>query len=149
MLPMIVMTVSPAISSPQDSESGAGAQELGPQDGLVQAELTVQFLCRGRLRAEGDDGVDALGLLLDVVGQTAFAPQVDVVHSAVVTKDNGTVDNVDLWGKRRLAYDIKKKSEGIYAVVTFSAESATAKELDRQLGLNESILRTKLLRPGA
>src|SRR5665648_72095 len=89
MLPMIVMTVSPAISSPQDSESGAGAQELGPQDGLVQAELTVQFLCRGRLRAEGDDGVDALGLLLDVVGQTAFAPQVDVVHSAVVLGDNG------------------------------------------------------------
>jgi len=67
----------------------------------------------------------------------------------VVTKDGGTVDKVDLWGKRRLAYDIKKKSEGIYAVVNFSAESATAKELDRQLGLNESILRTKLLRPGA
>jgi len=68
---------------------------------------------------------------------------------SVITKDGGTLDNVDLWGKRRLAYEIKKKSEGIYAVVTFKAESATAKELDRQLGLNESILRTKLLRPGA
>ncbi len=67
----------------------------------------------------------------------------------VITKDGGTVDNVDLWGKRRLAYEIKKKSEGVYAVVTFNAESATAKELDRQLSLNESILRTKLLRPGA
>ncbi len=67
----------------------------------------------------------------------------------VITKDGGTLDNVDLWGKRRLAYEIKKKSEGIYAVVNFSSESATAKELDRQLGLNESILRTKLLRPGA
>ena len=67
----------------------------------------------------------------------------------VITKDGGTLDNDDLWGKRRLAYEIKKKSEGIYAVVNFSAESATAKELDRQLGLNESILRTKLLRPGA
>ena len=53
------------------------------------------------------------------------------------------------WGRRRLAYEIRKKSEGIYAVVNFTAESATAKELDRQLGLNESILRTKLLRPGA
>ena len=68
---------------------------------------------------------------------------------SVVKSDGGTVDNVDIWGRRRLAYDIKKKSEGIYAVVTFSSESATAKELDRQLGLNESILRTKLLRPGA
>ncbi|GAA3670430.1 MULTISPECIES: 30S ribosomal protein S6 [Yimella] len=68
---------------------------------------------------------------------------------AVVTKDGGTVDNIDLWGRRRLAYDIKKKSEGIYAVVNMTAESATAKELDRQLGLNESILRTKLLRADA
>lgn len=67
----------------------------------------------------------------------------------VVTKDGGTVDNVDIWGRRRLAYDIKKKSEGIYAVVTMSAESATAQELDRQLGLNESVLRTKMLRTDA
>ena len=68
---------------------------------------------------------------------------------AVITNDKGTVDNVDLMGRRRLAYDIKKKSEGVYAVVNFTAEPATAKELDRQLGLNEQILRTKLLRPEA
>ena len=80
--------------------------------------------------------------------ERTISPSLDKFLS-VVTKDGGTVDNVDLWGKRRLAYDIKKKSEGIYAVVNFSSESATAKELDRQLGLNESILRTKLLRPGA
>jgi small subunit ribosomal protein S6 len=80
--------------------------------------------------------------------ERTIQPSLDKFLS-VITKDGGTLDNVDLWGKRRLAYDIKKKSEGIYAVVNFSAESATAKELDRQLGLNESILRTKLLRPGA
>ncbi len=80
--------------------------------------------------------------------ERTVSPSLDKFLS-VVTKDGGTVDTVDIWGRRRLAYDIKKKSEGIYAVVTFSAESATAKELDRQLGLNESILRTKLLRPGA
>jgi len=80
--------------------------------------------------------------------ERTISPSLDKFLS-VVTKDGGTVDKVDLWGKRRLAYDIKKKSEGIYAVVNFSAESATAKELDRQLGLNESILRTKLLRPGS
>jgi len=67
----------------------------------------------------------------------------------VVTKDGGTVDNVDIWGRRRMAYDIKKKSEGIYAVVDLKAEPATVSELDRQLNLNESVLRTKLLRPGA
>lgn len=80
--------------------------------------------------------------------ERTIQPSLDKFMS-VITKDGGTVDNVDLWGKRRLAYEIKKKSEGIYAVVTFNAESATAKELDRQLGLNESVLRTKLLRPGA
>ena len=69
--------------------------------------------------------------------------------SSVVTKDGGSVDNVDIWGRRRLAYEIKKKAEGIYAVINMTAEPATAQELDRQLGLNESVLRTKLLRPGA
>jgi small subunit ribosomal protein S6 len=67
----------------------------------------------------------------------------------VVKNDGGTVDNVDIWGRRRLAYEIKKKSEGIYVVVTMTAEPATAQELDRQLNLSESIMRTKLLRPGA
>ena len=70
-------------------------------------------------------------------------------YLAVIKKDGGTVDNVDIWGRRRLAFEIKKKAEGIYDVVNFTAEPATAKELDRQLGLNESVMRTKLLRPGA
>ncbi|NKX50462.1 30S ribosomal protein S6 [Arthrobacter deserti] len=65
----------------------------------------------------------------------------------VVRTDGGSVDKVDIWGRRRLAYDIKKKSEGIYAVVNFTATPATAAELDRQLGLNETILRTKIIRP--
>ncbi|MFK5583161.1 MULTISPECIES: 30S ribosomal protein S6 [unclassified Serinicoccus] len=65
---------------------------------------------------------------------------------AVVGKDGGTVDNLDLVGRRRLAYEIKKQAEGIYAVVQMTVEPATAQELDRQLGLNESVLRTKLLR---
>jgi small subunit ribosomal protein S6 len=65
----------------------------------------------------------------------------------VVRNEGGTVDKVDIWGRRRLAYDIKKKSEGIYAVVNFTASPAAAAELDRQLGLNETILRTKIIRP--
>ncbi|WP_291383779.1 30S ribosomal protein S6 [Demequina sp.] len=70
-------------------------------------------------------------------------------YLAVVTHDKGTVDNLDVWGRRRLAFPIKKKSDGVYAVINFTAESATAKELERQLGLNETILRLKLLRPDA
>lgn len=65
----------------------------------------------------------------------------------VVRKANGSIDNIDIWGRRRLAYEIQKKSEAIYAVVNFTAEPETAKELDRVLNLNENILRTKIIRP--
>jgi small subunit ribosomal protein S6 len=65
----------------------------------------------------------------------------------VVRNDGGTVDNVDIWGKRRLAYEINKNAEGIYAIIKLTAEPATVDEFDRQLGLNEAILRTKVLRP--
>jgi small subunit ribosomal protein S6 len=65
----------------------------------------------------------------------------------VVTQGGGTVEKVDLWGRRRLAYEITKKTEGIYAVVDLTAEPAVVQELDRQLNLNEAVLRTKLIRP--
>ena len=67
----------------------------------------------------------------------------------VVPSNGGTVDKVDVWGKRRLAYDIKKRSEGFYVVVDMTTTPEIAQELDRQLGLNETVLRTKLLRPEA
>jgi small subunit ribosomal protein S6 len=72
----------------------------------------------------------------------------------VIRKDGGTVDKIEVWGRRRLAYEIKnadgqKLAEGIYAVINLQAEPATVKEFDRQLTLNESILRTKVMRPDA
>ncbi|MCX6396979.1 MAG: 30S ribosomal protein S6 [Propionibacteriales bacterium] len=80
--------------------------------------------------------------------ERTVAPSLDT-YLNVVRNDGGTVDSVDVWGRRRLAYEINKKAEGIYAVVTLQAEPATVKELDRQLGLNESVMRTKVLRPEA
>ena len=80
--------------------------------------------------------------------ERTVAPSLDKYLSVIKT-EGGTVDNVDIWGRRRLAYDIQKKSEGIYAVVDFSSTPATAKELDRQLGLNEVVLRTKVHRKNA
>ncbi|RJS45720.1 30S ribosomal protein S6 [Nocardioides cavernaquae] len=67
----------------------------------------------------------------------------------VIRNDGGTVDNVDVWGRRRLAYEVKKNAEGIYAILKLTATPATVKEFDRQLTLNESILRTKVLRADA
>ena len=80
--------------------------------------------------------------------ERTIAPSLDTFLS-VVKKDGGSVDKVDIWGKRRLAYEIDKHAEGIYAVIDLQAEPAAVLELDRQLNLNESVLRTKVLRPGA
>jgi small subunit ribosomal protein S6 len=78
--------------------------------------------------------------------ERTVAPSLDT-YLNVVRKDGGSVDKVDVWGRRRLAYEVDKHSEGIYAVVDLQAEPATVKELDRQLSLNESVLRTKVVRP--
>ena len=77
--------------------------------------------------------------------ERTVAPSLDTFLN-VVRNDGGKVDNVDIWGKRRLAYEISKNAEGIYAVIDLTAEPATVNELDRQLKLNESVLRTKVLR---
>jgi small subunit ribosomal protein S6 len=79
--------------------------------------------------------------------ERTVAPSLDT-YLNVVRADGGTVENVEVWGRRRFAYEIDKQGEGIYAVVTLNAEPATVKELDRQLTLNESVLRTKVIRPG-
>ena len=79
------------------------------------------------------------------VEERTVAPALDQFLT-VVTKDGGSVEKVDIWGRRRMSFEIAKKAEGIYAVVDLQAEPATVKELDRQLNLNEAILRTKVLR---
>ena len=64
----------------------------------------------------------------------------------LVRKDGGEIVKRDVWGKRRLAYEIRKKTEGIYAVVNFSASPSATAELDRQLKLSELVMRTKVMR---
>lgn len=77
--------------------------------------------------------------------ERTVAPSLDKFLE-VVRKENGTVEKVDIWGKRRFEYPIQKKEEGIYAVIDLSCESGTVQELDRLLNLNDTILRTKVLR---
>ena len=78
--------------------------------------------------------------------ERTVSPSLDTFLN-VIRQDGGTVTSVDVWGRRRLAYDIRKKSEGIYAILDINATPASVSELDRQLGLNESVLRTKVMRP--
>lgn len=65
----------------------------------------------------------------------------------VVTNAGGSIDKVDVWGRRKMAYEIQKKSEAIYVVVDFQSDPAATQELDRLLNINETILRTKIIRP--
>ncbi|MCI4659244.1 30S ribosomal protein S6 [Cryobacterium algoricola] len=79
------------------------------------------------------------------IDERTVAPSLDKFLN-VVRNDGGTIDKVDVWGRRRLAYEINKKSEGIYAVVDFTANASATAELDRQLKLSEAVMRTKVLR---
>ena len=77
--------------------------------------------------------------------ERTVAPSLDKFLE-IVRKENGKVENVDVWGKQRLAYPINKKEEGIYAVINLECAADTVQELDRVLSLSESVLRTKGLR---
>ena len=60
--------------------------------------------------------------------------------------NNGTVETVDEWGKRRLAYEINDRTEGFYVLVDFKADPEFPKELDRQYRITDGILRTIIVR---
>lgn len=77
--------------------------------------------------------------------ERTVAPSLETYLNVIRTQ-GGTVDSVDIWGRRRLAYDINRKAEGIYAFMYVTAAPEAVDELDRQLNLNESVMRTKVLR---
>jgi len=79
------------------------------------------------------------------IDERTVAPSLDKFLN-VIRNDGGSIDKVDVWGRRRLAYEINKKAEGNYAVVNFTASPAATVELDRQLSLSEAVMRTKVLR---
>ena len=89
---------------------------------------------------------EVMVILDPTLEERTIAPSLDAFLN-VVKQDGGTVEKVDVWGRRRMAYEINKHVEGIYAVADLQASPAAVQELDRQLNLNESVLRTKVLRP--
>ncbi len=78
--------------------------------------------------------------------ERTVAPSLET-YLKIVKESGGKVDKLDIWGKRRMTFEMKKKSEGIYAVIDMHCEPAAIKELVRQLNLNEAVLRTKVVRP--
>ncbi|MCX2948449.1 30S ribosomal protein S6 [Lentzea sp. BCCO 10_0798] len=77
--------------------------------------------------------------------ERTVAPSLDTFLNVIRTT-GGNVEKVEVWGKRRLSFEINKNSEGIYAVLDLTSTPDAVKELDRQLGLQETVLRTKVLR---
>ena len=67
-------------------------------------------------------------------------------HQKVITAAKGTIDSQDIWGKRRMAYEINKKPEGTYAVVNITAPAEAVKEMDRLMSIDEQIMRAKVMR---
>jgi small subunit ribosomal protein S6 len=70
-------------------------------------------------------------------------------YLTTVTSRGGKVANIDHWGKRRFAYEIRHLNEGYYAVVDLEAEPAMVDELSRVLGLADEVIRHKVVRPEA
>lgn len=65
--------------------------------------------------------------------------------SSVVAREGGRVTNVDVWGLRKLEYEIDHEESGHYAVVNFEAGADLVKELERIMGIKDEVLRTKTL----
>ncbi|MFC4333922.1 30S ribosomal protein S6 [Salininema proteolyticum] len=80
------------------------------------------------------------------VEESAVSPMLEKFLKPV-KDEGGNVEKIDVWGRRRLAYEIQKNAEGVYAVIDLHSEPAPVAEMDRQMGLNESVLRAKVLRP--
>ncbi len=58
-----------------------------------------------------------------------------------ITSREGEVTEIQKWGRRKLAYEIRKKKEGVYTLIRFRSETSLPAELDRRYRLNESMLR--------
>lgn len=61
--------------------------------------------------------------------------------AAIITDNGGSVEKVDAWGKRRLAYEIKDFADGYYVLVDFAAEPGVVAELDRVMKITDEVLR--------
>ena len=64
----------------------------------------------------------------------------------VIENGGGSIDNVDFWGRRKLAYEIKKVNEGFYTLVNFSAEPELPKELDRIFRITDTVIRHMIVK---
>ncbi|MDD2457037.1 MAG: 30S ribosomal protein S6 [Eubacteriales bacterium] len=87
---------------------------------------------------------EAMVILNPVLGEEAVHATVEKVKGLV--EASATLDQIDVWGKKRLAYEIDDQKEGYYFLINFSAEAAFPKELERVLKITEGVLRYLVIR---
>lgn len=105
----------------------------------------------GRQRPEEVITINRYELMLITHPATEAERQAEILDrfKATVEAGKGAVAGVDDWGKRKLAYEIKHQTEGVYTVVTFTATPETLAEAERVLGITDEVLRFMTTRPKA
>lgn len=84
--------------------------------------------------------------IIDVAAPEDQVKAIIEKYSAIVTKNGGVVDDIDIWDPRKLAYEIKGHREGRYVVFNFSSEPAAKNELDRIFGISDDIIRHMIVK---
>lgn len=105
----------------------------------------------GRLRPEEVITINRYELMLITHPATEAERQAEILDRfrATVEAGKGAIIGIDDWGKRKLAYEIKHETEGVYTVVTFTATPETLAEAERVLGITDEVLRFMTTRPKA
>ena len=97
--------------------------------------------------AQVKNSYETVMLISNTLGDEGIAAMVEKFKGII--EENATIDSIDEWGKRRLAYPINDEIEGYYVLVNFTSDSAFPAELDRLYKITDGILRTLIIRKEA
>lgn len=95
--------------------------------------------CHKAIGGENMKNYEVLFILDPVMDDEAKKAMIERVKEII--NDGGEAGEVDVWGNKRLAYEINKKKDGYYVVIQFKANPDMPKELDRRLRISDSIMR--------
>ena len=103
--------------------------------------------CRARVQKEVKEIMNKYELIyiIDTAVEEAARKELIEKFNGIITANGGEVVKVEEWGKRRLAYAIDYKTEGYYVYVGFNGASELPKELSRNFGINENVIRSQIV----
>lgn len=104
--------------------------------------------CRARVQKEVKEIMNKYELIyiIDTAIEEAARKELIEKFNGIITANGGEVVKVEEWGKRRLAYAIDYKTEGYYVYVSFNGASELPKELSRNFGINENVIRSQIVK---